>query len=243
MRVEPIAGSRRAPAPLARPQAVIFDMDGLLLDTEVLAARAWDEAAAAHGATFDRDLALRLVGRNFRDCIGLVRAHYDADYPVDAVLGCWHATYDAIVARDGVKVKRGAHELLEWLDAQGIPRAVATSTRRERAAEKLRDAGLLARMHALVGGNEIARGKPAPDIYLEAARRLGVTAGACCVLEDSEPGVRGALAAGMTAIMVPDIAPPTEELLALGPHVLGALNEVHERWRAASSARAVESSP
>ena len=229
---------------LPRPQAVIFDMDGLLLDTEMLAARAWDEAASAHGATFDRDLALRLVGRNFRDCIALVRAHYDTSYPVEAVLGCWHATYEAIVARDGVRVKRGAHELLEWLDQERIPRAVATSTRRDRATRKLVDAGLLARFHALVGGDEIAHGKPAPDIYFEAARRLNVASSACCVLEDSEPGVRGALAAGMTAIMVPDVAPPSEELLALRPHVVGALHEIHAIWRASSSAAsAVESPP
>ena len=86
-----------------------------------------------------------------------------------------------------------------------FPRAVATSTRRERARAKLARRGLLARFAALVGGDEVARGKPAPDIFLLAAARLGVAPADCVVLEDSEPGVRGALAAGMMPIMVPDL--------------------------------------
>ena len=125
-----------------RPQAVLFDMDGLMLDTETLAARAWSECAAAQGVEFDRGLALRLVGRNFADCSMLVRGHYAAPYPVDAVLAGWHAAYDAIVARDGIALKAGVHEVLDWLDDVRLPRAVATSTRRERAQVKLAQAGL-----------------------------------------------------------------------------------------------------
>ena len=209
-----------------RPAAVIFDMDGLMLDTEPLAARAWGEAAAALGVTFDNALALAMVGRNFADCAAMVRARYGADYPVDALLGSWHAAYDRIVEREGVALKTGIHELLDWLDDTAIPRAVATSTRRDRARAKLASTALLPRFHDLVGGDEVARGKPAPDIYVEAALRLRVGADRCLVLEDSEPGVRAALAARMMPIMIPDLHPPPEELLALDLLVLPTLHDV-----------------
>jgi HAD superfamily hydrolase (TIGR01509 family) len=212
--------------PLRRPAAVIFDMDGLLLDTEPLAAQAWGEAAAALHVEFDPALALAMVGRNFADCSAMVRARYGADYPVDALLGRWHATYDGIVDREGLAPKPGVHALLDWLESREILRAVATSTRRERARTKLARTALLPRCHDLVGGDEVARGKPAPDIYVEAARRLGVDAGACIALEDSEPGVRAALAARMTAIMVPDLNAPSAELLALDLLVLPTLHAV-----------------
>ena len=215
-----------APRPLRRPVAVIFDMDGLMLDTEPLAARAWGDAAAALGVEFDMTLAPAMVGRNFADCATMVRARYGAGYPVDALLGRWHATYDGIVEREGLTMKPGVGELLDWLDTMAIPRAVATSTRRERARAKLVRTALLPRFHEIVGGDDVARGKPAPDIYIEAAHRLGVNAGDCLVLEDSEPGVRAALAARMTPIMVPDMRPPPADLLAIDLLILPTLREV-----------------
>jgi HAD superfamily hydrolase (TIGR01509 family) len=201
-------------------------MDGLMLDTEPLAARAWADAAAALGVEFDMALAQAMVGRNFIDCAAMVRARYGAEYPVDALLGRWHATYDGIVEREGLALKPGLDELLGWLEGHAIPRAVATSTRRERARAKLSRTELLPRFHELVGGDEVAFGKPAPDIYVEAARRLGACSGACLVLEDSEPGVRAALAAGMMPIMVPDSHPPSADLVALDLLVFPTLHEV-----------------
>ncbi|HTI46436.1 MAG TPA: HAD family phosphatase, partial [Casimicrobiaceae bacterium] len=100
---------------MRRPRAVLFDMDGLILDTEPLALRAWSECARALGVPFDAALGLRMVGRNFTDCSELLRAHYAPPYPCDALLGSWHSTYDAIVARDGVALKAGVAELLDWL--------------------------------------------------------------------------------------------------------------------------------
>ena len=215
-----------SPRPVRRPAAVIFDMDGLMLDTERLAARAWADAAAALGVDFDMALAQSMVGRNFVDCAAMVRARYDAEYPVAALLARWHATYDGIVERDGLVLKPGVDELLVWLEGHAVPRAVATSTRRERARSKLARTFLLSRFHELVGGDEVPLGKPAPDIYVEAARRLGASADACLVLEDSEPGVRAALAAGMMPIMVPDTHPPPADLVATDLLVLPTLHEV-----------------
>jgi len=208
-----------------RPAAVVLDMDGTLLDTEPLAARAWGDAAAAIDVELDASLPHRMIGRTFADCRALVVEHHGPDYPTDRLMSGWHAAYDAIVERDGLTLKPGVAELFDWLDAQGIARAVATSTRRERARAKLEHARLWTRIDALVGGDEVARGKPAPDIFIAAAHRLGVPACVCVVLEDSEAGVLGALAAGMTPIMIPDLLPPSPAVLDAGPLVLATLHD------------------
>jgi HAD superfamily hydrolase (TIGR01509 family) len=214
----------RMPSP-PRPRALILDMDGTLLDTEPLAARAWSDAAAAIGVAFDPSLAHRMIGRTFADCRALVVDCHGSDYPTDRLMSGWHAAYDAIVERDGLALKPGVAALFDWLDAQGIVRAVATSTRRERARTKLEHARLWTRIDTLVGGDEVERGKPAPDIFLEAASRLGMPAATCIVLEDSDAGVLGAIAAGMTPIMIPDLLPPSPAVLDAGTLVLATLDD------------------
>jgi HAD superfamily hydrolase (TIGR01509 family) len=216
----------RAPRPVRRPAAVIFDMDGLMLDTERLAPRAWVDAAAAMGVEFDLALTQPMIGRNFRDCQAIIARHYGEAFPTAELMRAWHVAYDAIVEREGILVKPGLLALLDWLDTEGIPKGVATSTRRDRAQAKLELTGLLPRFTALVGGDEVTHGKPAPDIFLAAAARLDEAAAHCLVLEDSEPGVRAALAAGMTPIMVPDLHLPSADLLALSPLVLESLADV-----------------
>ena len=215
---------RRRAAP--RRAAVIFDMDGLMLDTEPLAARGWIDAADNIGIDFDPAVTARLIGLNFADCKAMIRAHHGDNFPVDDLMRAWHGAYDRIVERDGIVLKPGLMELLAWLEAGEVRKAVATSTRRSRAEAKLLHAGIRERFPVLVGGDEIARGKPAPDIFIEAATRLGIDAADCFVLEDSEPGVRGALAAGMTPIMVPDLHPPSAALLVMRPLVLATLHDV-----------------
>lgn len=222
----------RAPHPLRRPHAVIFDMDGLMLDTERLAPRAWIDAAQALGVEFDLALTQPMVGRNFRDCASIIADHYGAGFPTGELMKAWHVAYDAIVAREGIAIKAGLLELLDWLEAEDIPKAVATSTRRDRAQAKLAQTALLPRFTALVGGDEVVLGKPAPEIFLTAAQRLGQPAAGCIVLEDSEPGVRAALAAGMIPIMVPDLHLPSAELVALEPLTVASLAEVPARLAA-----------
>ena len=158
-----------------RPAAVIFDMDGLMLDTEPVAARAWSVAADELGIAFDRAVTQQMIGRNFADCRTLIREHHGGDYPVDTLMSGWHAAYDALIESEGLVVKEGLFELLDWLEAAAIPKAVATSTRRQRALAKLERVGIAQRFVTLVGGDEIPRGKPAPDIFLEVAARLSAT--------------------------------------------------------------------
>lgn len=209
--------------PACRPLAVVLDMDGTLLDTEPLSARAWSLAASALELPFDPALPVRMIGRNFADCRMLVIEHQGPLYPVDRLMEGWRAAYDDLVEREGVALKDGVAELFAWLDEAAIPRAVATSTRRDRALAKLEHAGLASRLDVLVGGDEVPRGKPEPDIFLEAASRLAVTAGDCVVIEDSDAGMFAAIAAGMTPIMVPDLLPPSPDLVRAGPMVAESL--------------------
>ena len=213
------------------PSAVVFDMDGLMLDTERLAVRCWTRAAAVLGVDFDAALLPAMIGRNANDSRRFVLDHYGNGYPIDALMLESRSQFDAIVESEGIAVKPGLLVLLEWLEALGVPRVVATSTRRERARAHLERCALLPRFHALVGGDEVAHGKPAPDIFLLAAGRLNVDPAQCVVLEDSDHGVRGALAAGMIPIMVPDMLAPPADLVALELLVFPSLAEVHEHLR------------
>lgn len=132
-------------------------------------------------------------------------------------------------------------QLLDLLDAHGIARAVATSTQRERAARKLERNGLLPRFDALVGGDDVQQGKPAPDIFLAAARALGVAPARCLVLEDSNAGARAGLAAEMAVVLVPDLLEPDAAVIALGAHCQPSLLEVADQLHALFDRESVRS--
>jgi HAD superfamily hydrolase (TIGR01509 family) len=136
---------------------------------------------------------------------------------------------------NGVPVKTGVVELLDFLAAKGLPLAVATSAARATAERNLGRAGLLERFTALATRDDVENVKPAPDIYLEAARRLGVPPAHCVAFEDSSVGIVAAHAAGMRAVMVIDILPPTEEARAKCFHVAQDLHEVLRLMAGASA--------
>ena len=121
--------------------------------------------------------------------------------------------------------KRGLVEFLDFLEAKAIPKAVATSTVTASARDALSRAGVLSLFEIIVGGDAIQHGKPAPDIFLEAAAQLGAEPSDCVVLEDSEPGIRAACAAGMTPILIPDLREPTQEMRQLAHTVVPSLLE------------------
>jgi HAD superfamily hydrolase (TIGR01509 family) len=213
------------------PAAVIFDMDGTLLDTERMSKRAWPVAAAALGVDFDADLPMAMVGHNTRDCARMIVERHGPAFPVDKLMQAMRDAYDNLVEREGIVVMPGAVDLIAWLHARHIPMAVATSTRRVRAEAKLAATGLLPHFAALVGGDEVEHGKPAPDIYVAAAARLGQHPARCIAVEDSEAGYLSAHRAGMTVVLVPDLMPPSSALLALDAHVEPTLAGV-QHWLA-----------
>ncbi len=210
-----------APLPFL-PDAVIFDMDGLMLDSERIIRECLAQSAADLGAEVEPEYWLGMVGRDDATCRQMLRTRI-GDSDAEALLAHSYALYDAILQDRGIPRRPGIGELLELLAARGIPRAVATSSLRERALHKLRMAGLLDYFDTVCTASDVARPKPAPDVYLLAAGRLQVAPAACLVLEDSPTGVRAALAAGMTAIQVPDMLAPDAEVRALGHRIVTSL--------------------
>jgi len=215
-------GDPVAPLPFA-PQAVVFDMDGLMLDSERAINACMERAARELGHAVPDTLWLDMVGGNEALCLRLLSAHIDPA-AARALLDRAEVLYDA-VADAGIDHRPGIVDLLELLVARDVPRAVATSTRRPLAMRKLAAAGLLPYFDAVCTSSDVPRPKPAPDVYLLAASRLGVAPAYCLVLEDSPTGVRAALAAGMTPIQVPDLLEPDAETRALRHRIVGSLIE------------------
>ncbi len=208
------------------PQAVIFDMDGLLVDSEPVWALSEREMLAARGKQPIPEVQQTLVGLRMRDFWqGMCRA-YDLPDSVDDL--CARMTQEMMtLIPQRVLPRPGANELLRYLEARGIPCAIASSS-----PMSIIDVTVSAqhwdrffRVH--VCGDEVAHGKPAPDIYLEAARRLGVDPSVCLALEDSPTGSRAAVAAGMVCYAVPDPSHSTPEAFAsITPHVCASLLDV-----------------
>ena len=196
-------------------QLVIFDMDGLMFDTERLAVAAWVAAGRRFGVPVTTEDVIATIGLDARASEAVLRSRFGADMPYAEMRQYRIAHARARIEADGLPVKPGLYELLDDLEAQDIRRAVATSTRHERAAEYLAMAGVLERFDAIVGGDEVAHSKPEPDIFLAAAAAVGCPPAACVVLEDSESGLRAAARAGMRPILVPDIRRPCPEVAAL----------------------------
>ena len=207
-----------------RPDAVIFDMDGLLLDSERAILDCMREAAAAQGTDIEHDWWLGMTGRGDAVCRDLLVDRIGAA-ATDRLLARGHTRYVAM-AEAGLPHRPGVVALLDLLDRHDMPRAVATSTQSPLAQRKLAAAGLLHRFAHVCTSSDVAHPKPAPDVYLLAAERLGVAPSRCLVLEDSPTGVRAALAAGMTAVQVPDLLTPDDAVRALGHRIVGSLDDV-----------------
>lgn len=218
---------------MSRFDAVIFDMDGLMLDTERIALACWDQAARIHGYELDPAIGLGMVGLNTRDCVRWVKQVLGDDFPMEEINVTSRELYHAELDRE-TPLKPGLLPLLNWLQAERIPLAVATSTRHEWALKKLNKAGIIDFFHGMVCGDQVSQGKPHPEIFLAAAERIGVIPAQCVVLEDSDPGVRGATAAGMRVIQVPDVKPPSDEVRGFGHPIVASLSDVQaqlQAWR------------
>jgi len=205
--------------------AVLLDMDGTLLDTEPSYVSALTGALDAFGYADATAACHALIGIPGAECEALLRARYGDTFPFADVIASFRLRSDEIF-QAGLQLKPGMTELLDALQEAGCPFAIVTSTSRRTAERHLAFGGIRARFDTLVTCDDVARGKPSPDIYLLAAERLGVRPQACVAVEDSNPGIAAAHAAGAIAIMVPDIVPPTAETRAKCAAVLPDLHEV-----------------
>ena len=212
-----------APSLPFAPVAVIFDMDGLMLDSERAIIGCLAEAARELGHDLPEVLWLSMVGHSEAVCRHLLDEAV-GEAQRELVLQRSRALYEAVVAA-GMPHRPGIIEMLEFLRSRGIPRAVATSTRRPLALRKLEASQLLPYFDAVCTSSDVEHPKPAPDVYLLAARSLDVDPALCLVLEDSPTGVRAALAAGMHPIQIPDLLEPDDAVRALGHTILPSLHD------------------
>ena len=222
--------------------ALVFDMDGLLLDSERIMRDVWRRAAAMQSCVLDDDLYVGLIGTTERDAVDRLIARFGEALDPVALLEQVRRG-ERVLQTEAVPLRPGALELLDWARAVELPCAVATSTRRANAAARLARAGVVDRFVTIVGGDDVERGKPHPDIYERAARELGLETSACVALEDSEHGVLAASRAGMCTIMVPDLVPPSARAREAAVAIATSLHEVIDWLRTRQEGRRPETGP
>lgn len=193
-------------------KGVLFDMDGVILDTERLYARFWAEAAHALGYPMTYEQALGMRSLNSQAGQAKLESYFGPGVSRAKMRDKRVELMDAYVAEHGVDPKPGVHELLDALKGRGIRTAIATSSPMERANAYLGRLGLLDKFDIICSGHDVANGKPAPDIYLHAAASIGMNPEDCLAIEDSPAGILSAHRAGCYPVLVPDLDGATEEL-------------------------------
>ncbi len=209
-----------------QPAAVVFDMDGTLLDTERLARSCFARACRDIGWEPDMAVYDRCVGTTWEATERLIREGFGRDFPYERLSAVWMDHYHAHVHHKPVDMKPGIIEVLERLDQLQVPMAIATSSRRPTVEAKLHLAGIDRYFEHLICGGDTDAGKPAADPYLAALAALGASSGSSWAIEDSDNGVRAAHAAGLTVFQIPDELAPDAAVLALGHDVLSTAHEL-----------------
>lgn len=208
--------------------AVIFDMDGTIFDTERLVLDCWERVGEKHGIAGIREVFLRCIGTNNVRTQEIVCEHYGKDFPYEKFREESSVLFHEIADTQGIPVKPGTVELLQYLSGEKIPLGLASSTRLAVVTQELKAAGLYDYFRVVVGGDLLKNSKPAPDIYLMTCERMSVLPGNTYAIEDSYNGIRSAHSAGMHPIMVPDLMPATEEMRDLSEAVFTDLLQVKE---------------
>ena len=207
-------------------KAVIFDVDGTLLDTERIYMQAWKDAAAELGYVMPDEVLQKTRAVNTKDAARIFEEEIGNGFSYEKTRPIRVRIAEEIIERESPILKPGVLELLEYLQQKGIRLSVASSTNTKTTKEHLQINGLADRFEVIVGGDMIQKGKPNPDIFLKAAELLGEAPENCIVVEDSPAGIRAGTSAGMKAVLVPDQAAITPEIIALSDVVLESLLEM-----------------
>ena len=197
---------------VAPVKGVLFDMDGVVLDTEKLYARFWAEAAHALGYPMTYEQALGMRSLNNAAGQAKLESYFGPGVSRSAMRDKRVELMDAFVAENDIDPKPGIHELLDALKERGIKTAIATSSPMPRATAYLSRLGLLEKFDCICSGHDVKQGKPAPDIYLHAAASVGIPTENCLAIEDSPAGIESAYRAGCMPVLVPDLDGSTEEM-------------------------------
>ncbi len=194
-------------------KGAIFDMDGLMFDTERLWQKGWRELARANGYKPSMEFARDVMGTSGELMWAVINKYYPSVDPKEFAAACRKKVAEALAVE--VPVKEGLYEILNYFRDHNVKMAVASSSSVEMIKGNLVSADVQEYFSVIVSSSEVAKPKPEPDVFLEAAKRLDIAPEDCYVFEDSFGGVRAGAAAGCTTIMVPDQIPPTEEIAGI----------------------------
>ena len=201
--------------------SVIFDMDGTLLDTQSICVPAWEYAGKMQGISGVGNAISHVCGMNELGWTAYLEQHY-GDMDIELFKKTMR---DYIIKNGKVTYKKGAEKLLSFLKGKGIKLALASGSSHKSINHHLNEVGATDVFSVIVGGKDVENGKPAPDIFLLAAEKLGVAPKDCFVIEDSANGIRAGYSAGMKCIGIPDVAPFSNEVKALMAAELSSLDE------------------
>ena len=207
-------------------EAIIFDMDGLLLDSERMAYNAFQQTCRQFELGDRNELYMQCIGTNADATKKILSEGLGDDVEFDHFWKICRATYHEAIATKGIPLKEGVTTLLEHISSLNIPAAIATSTQTDIAQTKLQNSGILDYFRIIIGGEQVRKSKPHPDIYLKAVTELAVNASKSLALDDSENGVKSASSAGLTVIQIPDLVQPSAALKQNGHIILDSLQEV-----------------
>lgn len=196
-------------------EAVVFDMDGVLFDTEYLICNAWMEIAKELKLVGMKEVLLKCIGRNYAESKRIFLEHYQEIGEFDQLRERADGIVHQRIEAQGMPMKEGVYELLQFLKDKGYKIGLASSTHKERVLAHLRRAGMEQYFTVIIGGDMVSHSKPHPEIYQKACKALGVPPELVFCIEDSPSGIRSAHAAGLQVIMVPDLIQPTEEISVL----------------------------
>ncbi|MDP4143558.1 MAG: HAD family phosphatase [Bacillota bacterium] len=211
---------------MAEIKSIIFDMDGLMFDTERLSFASWRQAAGKYGYEIEEEILKKTLGTNLIRTKEIYIQHFGQQFPIDEIVKDRFEIAEQHIIENGVSVKEGLYVLLDYLNSLDIKKAVATSTSRERATNLIKMANVYEHFDYIICGDEIEQGKPHPEIFLKAAEKLGCLPENCMVLEDSQTGILAAYRAGMMPVMIPDLKEPDEETQKLLFRQMKNLSEV-----------------
>lgn len=207
---------------------VIFDMDGVIFDSETLVLSSWEEVADRHGIKNVEEACHECLGTNSVVSKQIFLRHYGPNFSYDEYKAEMAEVFFSHASDGRLEKKPGVEELLKYLKENGFKVGLASSTQEATVRRQISEGGLLKYFDQIIGGDMVKRSKPEPDIFLEACRRLESEPERCYVIEDSYNGVRAAHAAEMHPIMVPDLMEPTEEMQGLAEKIFESLYDVME---------------
>jgi beta-phosphoglucomutase family hydrolase len=194
-------------------EAVIFDMDGLLIDSETISFKCFQTVFSYYGYEISKEYYInKLIGRNIKNIKEAILKEYGEDFKFDEIYYEKVKVMNDYIESNGILLKNGALELIEYLNKNKYKIAVATSTKRERAEKLLTMVKIKDYFQEIICGDEVINSKPNPEIFLKAAEKLGVNPEVCIVLEDSAAGIEAAHKAGMKGINVPDMKIPDDNI-------------------------------